>query len=297
MVDSTEKAELPATTPITLLSGFLGAGKTTLLKHLLENKAGLKVGLLVNDVAEINIDAALVSKKTGGASAAEDTVELQNGCACCTAAEEFLQGIEQLMKLSRERGTPWDHIVIESSGVAEPREVRARLCGSSVWRWPLITPPLSSALAGARQPSQRAHLAAADARGRHQLLHKGATSLCCRSRPLPAARHLPPAARHSPPAAARAPPPSPATLPPLTNRRACIPGTKLHAMVTAVDGSTFLAPRAVHKLQRARSHGGTHPHGSRLASHSIGHSRWVCVPAIRSGLSLLTLHRNATGGV
>ena len=124
MVDSTEKAELPATTPITLLSGFLGAGKTTLLKHLLENKAGLKVGLLVNDVAEINIDAALVSKKTGGASAAEDTVELQNGCACCTAAEEFLQGIEHLMKLSRERGIPWDHIVIESSGVAEPREVR-----------------------------------------------------------------------------------------------------------------------------------------------------------------------------
>ena len=113
----------------------------------------------------------------------------------------------------------------------------------------------------------------------------------------PTARRLPPAARRSPPAAARAPPPSPATLPPLTNRRACIPGTKLHAMVTAVDGSTFLAPRAVHKLQRARSHGGTHPHGSRLASHSIGHSRWVCVPAIRSGLSLLTLHRNATGGV
>ena len=119
-----------ATTPITLLSGFLGAGKTTLLKHLLENKAGLKVGLLVNDVAEINIDAALVSKKTGGVSATEDTVELQNGCACCTAAEEFLQGIEQLMKLSRERGVPWDHIVIESSGVAEPREVRPRLCRS-----------------------------------------------------------------------------------------------------------------------------------------------------------------------
>ena len=126
------KQEELSTTPITLLSGFLGAGKTTLLKHLLENKAGLKVGLLVNDVAEINIDAALVSKKTGGAAAPDDTVELQNGCACCTAAEEFLQGIEQLMKLSRERGTPWDHIVIESSGVAEPREVRARLCGSSV---------------------------------------------------------------------------------------------------------------------------------------------------------------------
>ena len=108
-------------TPITLLSGFLGAGKTTLLKHLLENKAGLKaplppaqrcrrqpalrssfahgpcrtaphttrqVGILVNDVAEINIDAALVSKKTGGESAKEDTIELQNGCACCSAASD-----------------------------------------------------------------------------------------------------------------------------------------------------------------------------------------------------------------
>ena len=62
-----------------------------------------QVGILVNDVAEINIDAALVSKKTGGVSAKEDTVELQNGCACCTAAEEFLQGIESLMKLARER--------------------------------------------------------------------------------------------------------------------------------------------------------------------------------------------------
>ena len=111
-------------TPITLLSGFLSAGKTTLLKELLQNKAGLKVGVLVNDVAEINIDAALVSKRTGGEMAKEDTVELQNGCACCSAAEEFLQGIESLMKLSRERGTPWDHIVIEGSGVAEPREIR-----------------------------------------------------------------------------------------------------------------------------------------------------------------------------
>ena len=78
--------ERRAPTPITLLSGFLGAGKTTLLKHLLENKAGIKVGLIVNDVAEINIDTALVSKKTGGTSSPEDTVELQNGCACCTAA-------------------------------------------------------------------------------------------------------------------------------------------------------------------------------------------------------------------
>ena len=174
MAGAGEKIDFPETTPITLLSGFLGAGKTTLLKHLLENKAGIKVGLIVNDVAEINIDAALVSKKTGGTSSPEDTVELQNGCACCTAAEEFLQGIGQLMKLSRERNVPWDHILIESSGVAEPREVCARLCGK-VWRRPLRTTP--SARAGARQASQRARLAAADARGRRQLLHKGATQL------------------------------------------------------------------------------------------------------------------------
>ena len=174
MAGAGEKIDFPETTPITLLSGFLGAGKTTLLKHLLENKAGIKVGLIVNDVAEINIDAALVSKKTGGTSSPEDTVELQNGCACCTAAEEFLQGITHLMKLSRERNVPWDHILIESSGVAEPREVCARLCGR-VWRRPLRTTP--SARAGARQASQRARLAAADARGRRQLLHKGAPQL------------------------------------------------------------------------------------------------------------------------
>ena len=155
-------------TPITLLSGFLGAGKTTLLKHLLENKAGIKVGLIVNDVAEINIDAALVSKKTGGTSSPEDTVELQNGCACCTAAEEFLQGITHLMKLSRERNVPWDHILIESSGVAEPREVCARLCGR-VWRRPLRTTP--SAPAGARQLPQRAHLAARGPGGRPAAHH------------------------------------------------------------------------------------------------------------------------------
>ena len=175
-------------TPITLLSGFLGAGKTTLLKHLLENKAGIKVGLIVNDVAEINIDAALVSKKTGGTSSPEDTVELQNGCACCTAAEEFLQGITHLMKLSRERNVPWDHILIESSGVAEPREVCARLCGR-VWRRPLRTTP--SARAGARQASQRARLAAADARGCRQLLQKAPRSC---GRPPPAAARAPPLA-------------------------------------------------------------------------------------------------------
>ena len=110
--------------PITLLSGFLGAGKTTLLKHLLENKEGLKIGVVVNDMAAINIDASLVSVKGGGNSAQDDTVELQNGCACCSSAEELLQTIDKLVELSEKRAVPWDHIVIEASGVAEPREVR-----------------------------------------------------------------------------------------------------------------------------------------------------------------------------
>ena len=117
--------------PITLLSGFLGAGKTTLLKHILENKAGLRVGIIVNDVAEINIDASLVAVKNGaeagGTNAQEDTVEMQNGCACCSAAEELLQSVDKLIDISEQRSLAWDHIVIETSGVAEPREVRDNL--------------------------------------------------------------------------------------------------------------------------------------------------------------------------
>ena len=189
MAGSGEKADFPETTPITLLSGFLGAGKTTLLKHLLENKAGIKVGLIVNDVAEINIDAALVSKKTGGTSSPEDTVELQNGCACCTAAEEFLQGITHLMKLSRERNVPWDHILIESSGVAEPREVCARLCGR-VCGDGRSEPPL-------RRVQVRDKLRNALVSQPQTL--EGAANCCIRaprscSHPLPAARRPPPLA-------------------------------------------------------------------------------------------------------
>ena len=118
-------------TPITILSGFLGAGKTTLLKHILENKEGLRVGLVVNDVAEINIDAALIATKSGstagGTAAAADTVQMENGCACCSAAEELVQSIEKLADLATNRGVGWDHIVIEMSGVGEPREVRDNL--------------------------------------------------------------------------------------------------------------------------------------------------------------------------
>ena len=125
-------------TPITLLSGFLGAGKTTLLKHVLENKQGLKVGVIVNDMAEVNIDAALVHVRSDGATGGqatpagsiggtlptEDTVEMANGCVCCSAAEELITSIDKLASIAEKRAVPWDHIVIETTGVAEPREVR-----------------------------------------------------------------------------------------------------------------------------------------------------------------------------
>ena len=124
MDDRTARRLTMAKVPVTILTGFLGSGKTTLLKHVLENKEGLKIGMIVNDVAEINIDAALVAVRGGGSAAAGDTVELQNGCACCSSAEELIQSVEKLMALAETRGVPWDHVVVEASGVAEPREIR-----------------------------------------------------------------------------------------------------------------------------------------------------------------------------
>ena len=109
--------------PVVLLSGFLGAGKTTMLKHILENKAGLKVGAVVNDVAAVNIDAKLTRGVDG---MQEDTVQLQNGCACCSASEELFVSIEQLIRLSIRKRQRYDYIIIEGSGVSEPKLIRER---------------------------------------------------------------------------------------------------------------------------------------------------------------------------
>ena len=98
----------PGKTPIHLLAGFLGSGKTTVLQHLLENTEGVKIGVLVNDVASVNIDAKLVSKQSG------NLVELQNGCACCSLAGEFLDSIETLAPQD------FDAVMVELSGVADP---------------------------------------------------------------------------------------------------------------------------------------------------------------------------------
>eukprot|EP01048_Picozoa_sp_COSAG05_P019506 COSAG05_NODE_3073_length_2353_cov_1.701863_2_plen_258_part_00 len=118
--------------PVSLLSGFLGAGKTTMLRHILMNKQGLKVGIIVNDVAEINIDAKLIRNEDKGGVHADyavgqsDMIELQNGCVCCSASDELFTNLGTLVNNGRqEDGRPaYDHIVIECSGVAEPRVIR-----------------------------------------------------------------------------------------------------------------------------------------------------------------------------
>jgi len=116
--------------PISLLSGFLGSGKTTLLREVLHNKGGLKVGVVVNDVANVNIDAKLVRERSSSGIQTKsgegvEFVELENGCACCDAAGELLACIEHLLEIAQVGGYEYDRIIIEMSGVAEPRNVRA----------------------------------------------------------------------------------------------------------------------------------------------------------------------------
>jgi len=131
--------------PITVISGFLGAGKTTLLQHILENKEGLRVGMIVNDMAAVNVDAKLVRGMDLGPPAAgeegglaADTVELANGCVCCTMSEELFASVNQLMEVANQRGTDYDHLVIETTGIAEPRGIRDTFQDAAAYGMPVM---------------------------------------------------------------------------------------------------------------------------------------------------------------
>ncbi|MCY4504073.1 MAG: cobalamin biosynthesis protein CobW, partial [Alphaproteobacteria bacterium] len=103
--------------PATVVTGFLGAGKTSLVRHLLENAAGRRLAIVVNEFGDLGIDGDLLRACGIEGCEDEDIVELANGCICCTVADDFLPTMQALL----DRPDPPDHIVIETSGLALPK--------------------------------------------------------------------------------------------------------------------------------------------------------------------------------
>lgn len=121
--------EISSRPPVTVLCGFLGAGKTTLLQHLLKQTEGERWALLVNDVGAINIDARQVAQRAVGVKESarrEEVVELENGCVCCSLKDELGESLAELALTGRPKGPPgepFDHLIVETTGVAEPRAI------------------------------------------------------------------------------------------------------------------------------------------------------------------------------
>ena len=106
--------------PVTILSGFLGSGKTTLLKHILTSKEhGLKIAVIVNDMAELNIDGQIIA----AVKTKKEVVTLENGCICCTLRGDLIREINHIQKLQI-----FDYVLIESTGIAEPQQVAESFC-------------------------------------------------------------------------------------------------------------------------------------------------------------------------
>jgi cobalamin biosynthesis protein CobW len=114
--------------PATVITGFLGAGKTTLIRHLIENAAGRRLALIINEFGDVGVDGSLVKGCGDEACPEEDIIELANGCICCTVADDFLPTMQRLL----DRDVPPDHIIIETSGLALPKPL------VKAFQWPDI---------------------------------------------------------------------------------------------------------------------------------------------------------------
>jgi len=121
--------------PVTILCGFLGAGKTTVVQHILRNREGLKVGVVVNDIAEANIDSAMLAFED-----ADGIVGLQNGCACCSGRDDLFTRLEQLVESAgnSKLDQPWDRLVVECSGAAQPLGIAEQLEAMAAAGHPLM---------------------------------------------------------------------------------------------------------------------------------------------------------------